>query len=109
MIDEIDVHQLKKLLENYNGKDSLIFDCREQDEWDQGHLAKINLIPLSQLEARFEELKPFTDLPIYIHCRSGKRSMNACLFLQSQGFSELYNVEGGILAWNEAGYPIIQK
>jgi rhodanese-related sulfurtransferase len=46
-----------------------------------------------------EELEDLKDEEVIIHCRSGKRSMMACMVLDQMGFSNTYNLEGGILAW----------
>ena len=76
--------------------------CREQAEWDESHVDGFTLIPLSCFEQALEVLKN-KNQDIHIMCRSGKRSMNACMFLEENGYENLYNVEGGILAWKEAG------
>lgn len=105
MISEIDVHELKSLLENE--KDKMYFiDCREQEEWNEGHIQGATLLPLSDFQNTFESVLKDKSKKVVIQCRSGKRSMNACMFLLSKGFENLVNVEGGILAWNEAGFDI---
>ena len=80
----------------------ILVDCREQAEWDESHVDGFTLIPLSCFEQALEVLKN-KNQDIHIMCRSGKRSMNACMFLEENGYENLYNVEGGILAWKEAG------
>ena len=80
----------------------ILIDCREQTEWDEAHVEGFTLIPLSCFEQSLEVLKDKTQ-DIHIMCRSGKRSMNACMFLEENGFENLYNVEGGIIAWKDAG------
>ena len=105
MISEIDVHELKSLLETE--KDKMYFiDCREQEEWNEGHIPGATLLPLSDFQNTFESVLKDKNKKVVIQCRSGKRSMNACMFLLSKGFENLVNVEGGILAWNEAGFEI---
>ena len=104
MIKEITVQELKTKIDN---KDNMYFvDCREQEEWDEAHIKGATLLPLSELQVKYEAVLPNKNIPVVIQCRSGKRSMNACMFLLSKGYSDLVNVEGGILAWNEAGYPV---
>lgn len=71
-----------------------IVDVREQYEFEEGHVPTAKNIPLSQLEDRYREIEEGS----YIICRSGSRSMNACLFLKSKGISTI-NVSGGTLAW----------
>ncbi len=92
--DEISVQELAEILEA-NPKAAL-FDVREQEEFDEVNL-KAKLIPLSELEQRWSEFPK--EGPIYIHCRSGKRSRTALEFLKTKGYDNGFNVTGGILAW----------
>ncbi len=106
MINSMEVTELQDLINQ--DADIILIDCREQDEWDAGHLPKARFMPLSNWEAASAELDSTKDKKIVIQCRSGKRSFNACMNLMDRGFEDLYNLEGGILAWQEAGYPVIQ-
>lgn len=104
MITEISVQELKEKMDK---KDDFVFiDCREQEEWDSLHIPGATLLPLSVFQEKYEAALPDKNKTIVIQCRSGKRSLNACMFLLSKGYSDLVNVEGGIIAWNEAGYPV---
>ncbi len=94
MQDEITVHELKEKLEK--DPQSVFIDVREQEEFNEVNLSA-KLIPLSEFEARYAEIPK--DGPVYIHCRSGARSRNAVEFLKSKGYSNAFNVKGGILAW----------
>ena len=85
-----------------NDRTQILVDCREQAEWDESHVEGFTLIPLSCFEQALEVLKD-KNQDIHIMCRSGKRSMNACMFLEENGYENLYNVEGGILGWKDAG------
>lgn len=79
-------------------------DVRSQEEWDQGHIANSKLIPLNELAARVEELPK--GQPMVVVCRSGKRSKEGISILMEAGFTQLFNLEGGILAWSAAGYAL---
>jgi rhodanese-related sulfurtransferase len=104
MIKEIDVQELKTKLES--GEKFQFIDCREQEEWDESHIDGAIFIPLSSFQEKYEVLLKDKNETIVIQCRSGKRSMNACMFLLSKGYSDLVNVEGGILAWTAAGFKV---
>lgn len=104
MIKEIDVSELKEKLEK--GEKFQFIDCREKEEWDESHIEGATLLPLSQLQEKFESILPNKNTQIVFQCRSGKRSMNAAMFLLSKGYTDLINLEGGIMAWTEAGYPV---
>lgn len=104
MIKEIDVQELKTKLES--GEKFQFIDCREQEEWDESHIDGATFIPLSSFQEKYEAVLKDKNETIVIQCRSGKRSMNACMFLLSKGYSDLVNVEGGILAWTAAGFKV---
>ena len=79
-----------------------VIDVREPDEWDEAHLAGSYLIPLGQVVDRLDEIA--TGPSVYVICRSGVRSANACEYLRVQGIDAV-NVTGGILAWLDAELP----
>lgn len=102
MIKTMNVDELKKKLD---AKENFVLvDCREQDEWDQGHIPGAKFIPLSQFQEQYHQLKQSDE--IVIQCRSGVRSLKACQFLMENDFENLTNLEGGILDWIEKGYGI---
>jgi molybdopterin/thiamine biosynthesis adenylyltransferase/rhodanese-related sulfurtransferase len=96
--DEVTVQEMKKALADPRGAIKVI-DVREQDEYQIAHVIGVPLIPLSVLDKRFTELDPNQE--IYIHCKSGIRSMKALKFLREQGFKYVKSVKGGIAAWSD--------
>lgn len=84
---------------------AVIIDVRENAEWQQRHIPNVIHIPLGELAKRLPELDRYKDSPIITQCRSGKRSLQAALTLKSAGFSQVYNMEGGLNAWQKAGLP----
>lgn len=91
----IDIKSIKKDILN---KEISIIDVREVDEFAEGHVPGAVNIPLSELESRYKELEQ--DRHHYIICRSGRRSLDACSFLNNKGY-DTTNVEGGTLAWTD--------
>lgn len=86
----------------------LLLDVRSAEEYtNDGHVAGSTLIPLPELERRLSELP--TDRPIACICHSGNRSTTACDLLARRGFTQLRNVQGGMIAWAQAGYPIARR
>ncbi|RIK17164.1 MAG: rhodanese-like domain-containing protein, partial [Anaerolineae bacterium] len=81
-------------------------DVREPDEYAAGHIPGITLIPMGEVAERLSEIP--TDKEVIVTCRSGNRSGQIVDFLRSQGFTNVHNMEGGIVAWEEAGYPVEQ-
>lgn len=96
---EISVQEAQKRIEN----GALLLDVREQEEYDEERIPGSQLLPLSELMARFEDEVP-EGREIIAQCRSGKRSAQATDFLRAQGF-DVTNMEGGILKWKAEGLP----
>lgn len=95
-VKSIDVAELKSWKDNPE-KDFQLIDVREPFEFDICDIEG-QLIPLGTIAEKVDEIAK--DKDVVIHCRSGKRSADAILYLQQQhGFTNLYNLEGGILAW----------
>ncbi|MCS5712602.1 ThiF family adenylyltransferase [Candidatus Berkiella aquae] len=96
-------HQItvQELAQKLNNQESFfLLDVRNPDEHAQfnigGHLVPLTLLPESLAQIP-------DDMPIVIYCRSGHRSQLALEFLQQQGFSDVKNLIGGVLAWQQAG------
>ena len=93
----ITVPELKARLQA--GEKINLLDVREPDEYAEQNLNGV-LIPLGKvLNGQIEEIEDWRDKEVIIHCRSGKRSFQACMILEQMGFSNVKNLEGGILAW----------
>lgn len=104
MIREIDAQGLKEKLDR--GEKFYFIDCREQDEWNESHIDGATLIPLSEFPQKYASVLKEKDATVVVQCRSGKRSLQACTFLLSKGYKDLINLDGGILGWIDAGYPV---
>jgi rhodanese-related sulfurtransferase len=87
------------------GRDEVVvLDVRTSEEYAQGHIPGVVLIPLDQLQARLAEIPK--DKTLIVTCRSGNRSAQAAQLLRQQGYDNVHNVLGGIGAWQKAGYPV---
>jgi rhodanese-related sulfurtransferase len=93
---EIDCRTVRAKL---GGNNFLLVDCREQDEWDQVHIAAARLLPMSQIAARIGELEPFRQHEIAVHCHHGGRSLRVAGWLREQGFDNVQSMAGGIDQW----------
>ena len=96
--DEVTVAQMQAALKNL-ADNIRVVDVREPDEYEIARVEGTVLLPLSLLPQRFTELDP--NQQIYLHCKSGKRSMKALEFLRQQGFKYVKSVKGGISAWSD--------
>lgn len=82
----------------------LIVDVREPDEFAAERVPGAALYPISTFVARHAELP--RDRPLLMLCHAGSRSMSATAFLLQQGWTDVRNVEGGMIAWRREGLPI---
>ena len=97
---EISVQELKQKIDNQ--EDFQLIDVREPFEYELSNINGEN-IPLAGI--LLESAKLSKDKPLIMQCRSGARSAAAVNQLEQQGFTNVYNLKGGILAWAEAFDP----
>tara|TARA_R110002126_G_scaffold227147_3_gene371805 strand:- start:5510 stop:5830 length:321 start_codon:yes stop_codon:yes gene_type:complete len=95
---EITVQELKEKKES--GEDFFLLDVREGFEYMVSNLDGEH-IPLGDLPNRVDEIKNHKDAEVVVLCRSGGRSGKAVEFLEKEGFSNIYNLKGGITAWSK--------
>jgi rhodanese-related sulfurtransferase len=84
--------------------DVVLIDVREPEEYAAGHIPGVLLIPMGEVPQRLDEIP--TDKTVITYCRSGNRSGQVMQFLQQQGYDNVHNMEGGIIAWEQAGRPV---
>ena len=104
--DEVTVQEMKRALDDPKLGIKVI-DVRDPDEYEIAHVNGVPQIPLGALPQRFTELDP--NQQIYLHCKSGIRSMKAVKFLKEQGFKYVKSVKGGITAWSDEIDPGVPK
>lgn len=95
-ITRIDIETLQNRLEN---EEIILLDVREVNEYEGGHIKGAVNAPLSSLDET--ELSYPKDEPIYVICRSGNRSAQAAELLKQRGYTEIYDVSGGMIAWEQ--------
>lgn len=97
---DISVERVRAYLAQHEEQDYVLVDVRQPDEYTKGHIPGAILIPLGEIPERMGELP--TDKDIILYCRSGKRSKGAAIFVgsQPQVAGTVFNMSGGILAWN---------
>ena len=92
-----------------NHQDAVVLDVRENNEYHNGHILNSIHIPQGNLANRITELEKYKNKPIIVGCRSGHRSGHACALLKKQGFETVYNLKGGVMAWQSANLPLTKK
>src|SRR6266480_1607614 len=104
-VPAISVHELKRKTDAREAFE--LIDVREPFEYEIARIDGAKLIPLAEIGERTDELQ--REQPIVVHCHSGTRSAQAVRLLQQRGFSNVYNLEGGIDAWSDQIDPSVPK
>ncbi|MDX1836461.1 rhodanese-like domain-containing protein [Legionella taurinensis] len=103
-IKTISSHELKKRWDNNSSL--CVIDVRELDEWQEVHIPGAHHIPKDEIASRIKDVAPDLDSPVYLHCKGGVRSLTAAQTLKDLGYTALYSLDGGIMDWMKAGYPV---
>jgi len=114
-IQNVTVEEAKKMV---GKEDVFVLDVRTPSEFNSSHIEGATLIPVKNsggsnlspdqlLEARINEIPE--DKKILVYCRSGSRSASASQILVKAGYSQVYDMQGGITAWTGAGYPVVSS
>jgi len=80
-----------------------MLDVREPEEYRAGHVHNARLVPLREIINTAESIP--RDRPLFLVCRSGRRSTRAMHWFMDLGFEEVFNLKGGILSWKAQGRP----
>lgn len=103
-MNEISVEELKQLMDE--NADFLVIDVREKEEYETGNIQGLH-IPMGDIMARISEVP--TDKRVIMQCRSGGRSGNVVRYLSiEKGYTNLYNLAGGLLAWKSRIDPNVE-
>lgn len=95
--ESLDYHKARSYIDSHPGEEITILDVRQPSEYNKSHIPGAVLIPLPQLGDRLDELDP--ENPTLVYCAVGGRSRVAAQMLSGKGFSTVYNMSGGIKAW----------
>lgn len=103
---DIDVDTAYNMITNGTYLELVVLDVRTQSEVDVGHIYDSFWIPHTELEARIGELAGHEDHEVIVYCLSGVRSAQASGILDTNNFTKVYNMLGGITEWQSAGNPV---
>ena len=95
--------------EMINHKDAVVIDVRPATDYSKGHIINSINIPASDLTRQMKQLEKYRDRPVIMSCRSGAQSGVACKQLIKEGFEDVHNLKGGILAWQSENLPVTTK
>jgi len=98
-MQQITVQEFKKRIDA--GEQLNILDVREQHEYDEFNIGG-KLLPLGRIQSmQVGEIEDWKEQEIIIYCRSGARSQTAGMYLETMGFTNTKNLDGGMIAWQE--------
>ena len=92
-----------------NREEALVLDVRLEAEFKEGHILNSLHIPMKYLSEQTRKLDKHRSRPIITVCRTGQQSAGASAMLRKRGFERVYNLSGGILAWQNASLPLTKK
>ena len=84
-----------------------LLDVREDEEWTRGHPPGAYHLPMSELAGRLPEIPAAGD--VVVACRVGARSAQVVMYLMANGWENVRNLEGGLIAWERAGRPLVSE
>ena len=91
-----------------NRQDALLVDVSAGAEFEKGHIAGAKNVQMSQFDADNKVLAKVRELPVAVVCRSGTSSAEAARKLAKAGFRQVYWLDGGLAAWQQANLPLVK-
>lgn len=92
-----------------NSEDAFILDVRTSAEFEQGHILNAENVALDDLPNQIKQLEKHRSRPVIVTCRIGQQSANAAKILGKAGFERVFNLAGGVAAWQDASLPLSKK
>jgi len=92
-----------------NHREAAVIDVRPAADFAKGHIINAQNIPMNGFKNQIGALQKLKDAPIVVTCRSVSQSSMACQILRKAGFPEVYNLRGGVMAWQNANLPLTRK
>jgi len=92
-----------------NREDAVVVDVRTDGEFSQGHIVNAVNIPQKSVEEQLTKLNKYRNKPIIMACRTGQVASGVGSKLRKNGFEQVYNLAGGLAAWEGANLPLVKK
>ena len=89
-----------------NSGNALVLDIREHAEFNNGRIPKSKNIPLAEVSKRIDEIVKFKDKPVIVTCATNTRTAAVIRTLKANGFTDVYSLQGGFGAWQQASLPV---
>ena len=92
-----------------NTGEAIFLDVRDDSEFKSGHLLNARNMPVSKLDERMHEIEKYKEKDVVVYCDSGMRGTRAIAKLKKNGFTRLFSLAGGLVAWEKANLPTVSK
>lgn len=92
-----------------NKRDAAVIDVRPTADFAKGHIINAVNIPMNGFRNQTGSIAKYRQHPLIVSCRSGSQSQMACAMLRKDGFEEVYNLRGGVMAWQNANLPLTRS
>ena len=105
----IDVYTANDMITNGTYPNITILDVRSSSYYNEGHIENAISIPVSEINIKINQIIQYNDTEVIVYCKTGTMSTQACILLESHGFTKLFNLSGGFDAWQSAGLSVIPE
>ncbi|MCC7006453.1 MAG: rhodanese-like domain-containing protein [Ottowia sp.] len=92
-----------------NKNNAIVIDVRTDSAFAQGHLPHAKHIPLDQLASKVAHLARDKNTPLVVVCQTGVQSARAVNTIKQAGYTQVFDLEGGLFAWQKMGLPLATK
>jgi len=92
-----------------NRENAVVLDVRSDGEFNQGHIVNAVNVPQKSVEEQLSKLEKYRSRPIITTCRNGQIALGVGNRLRKNGFEQVYNLAGGLMAWEGANLPLVKK
>ena len=97
-VKSVSPDEVRTIIKEKSTDEYCLLDVRQPGEYEQGHIPGARLVPLAELQSNLDKIQP--DRMTIVYCRSGNRSRSGVGILNGAGLDDVYNMDGGILAYN---------
>jgi rhodanese-related sulfurtransferase len=102
-IQQLSPSELTRMI---NHENAILFDVRNSDDFESGHIINAKNFPGSELDTKEKELEKYKDKTVIAYCIAGMTSPKVARILKGKQFEQVYVLKGGIQAWQSANLPL---
>lgn len=106
-VPEVTADELSRKLNKRTRNRPQLLDVRTMAEYEQGHIRNTLLLPIGALKGNINSLPFDKSKPVFAICKSAHRSILAVRILQMAGYEQAFQLQGGMMAWERSGFPVI--